>query len=271
MSSPPAEAEAPPSQLVQDTVRRGTQITVAKKQNWAKLPSLSWDPPSSEGPHSPAPRVQAWENSSGKAHVSQQAWSQKTLVEDGLESRHFERELGICGTSCQTYNAGHPELTRSVGACVSSSAVKVSGQGAYLQSLERSSRAWVLSSSKAHMVEEVSFSLPSRLTEWRRGVDGESNIWYNPIPEEEDLRGFGGGADRVDYGDPWKRRDTEASWENQRDVQAGDCGLPAERRGSTGTQGSPGNPPAKDIAGETASAGRREIPGTVPQLGTMKS
>ncbi|XP_048870624.1 rho GTPase-activating protein SYDE1 isoform X2 [Brienomyrus brachyistius] len=259
-SSPPAEAEAPPSQPVQDSVRRGTQITVAKKQNWAKLPSLSWEPPTSEGPHSPAPRAQDWENSSGKAQVSRQAWSQKTLVEDGLESRHFERELGICRTSCQAYNAGLPELTRSVGACVSSSAVKVPGQGAYLQSLERSSRAWVLSSGKPHVAEVVPFSLPSRLTEWRRGVDGESNIWYNPIPEEEDLRGFGGGTERVDYGDPWKRRDTEASGENQRDVQARDCGLPAERRGSSGTQGSAGNPPSKEISVEMASAGRREIP-----------
>lgn len=53
---------------------------------------------------------------------------------------------------------------------------KLSGQRSYLQSLERSSRAWVLSSGKSQAAEEAC-GAPE---------PGGSNIWYNPIPEEED-------------------------------------------------------------------------------------
>ena len=53
---------------------------------------------------------------------------------------------------------------------------KRSGQRAYLQSLDRSSRAWVLSSGKSQASENVC-GPPE---------DSGSNIWYNPIPEEED-------------------------------------------------------------------------------------
>lgn len=53
---------------------------------------------------------------------------------------------------------------------------KLSGQRAYLQSLDRSSRAWVLSSGKTQASDEVGGA---------REESG-SNIWYNPIPEEED-------------------------------------------------------------------------------------
>ncbi|KAM8837175.1 rho GTPase-activating protein SYDE1 isoform 5-T5 [Spinachia spinachia] len=52
---------------------------------------------------------------------------------------------------------------------------KLSDQHAYLQSLDRASRAWVLSSGKTQTLDEAC------------GVQQESsNIWYNPIPEEED-------------------------------------------------------------------------------------
>ncbi|XP_068615014.1 rho GTPase-activating protein SYDE1 [Brachionichthys hirsutus] len=70
--------------------------------------------------------------------------------------------------------------------CVSSR----SGQRAYLQSLDRSSRAWVLSSGKTPGSHE---SL---------GLQEESSsIWYNPIPEEEDA----GGPHREE--EVWRRRD----------------------------------------------------------------
>jgi len=51
------------------------------------------------------------------------------------------------------------------------------GQRAYLQSLDRSSRAWVLASGRSPSSEEAC------------GIQQESNIWYNPIPEEEDTGG----------------------------------------------------------------------------------
>lgn len=66
-----------------------------------------------------------------------------------------------------------------------------SGQRAYLQSLDRSSRAWVLSSGKTQASDEAC------------GPQEESgsNIWYNPIPEEEDA----GGPHREE--EIWRRRD----------------------------------------------------------------
>lgn len=66
-----------------------------------------------------------------------------------------------------------------------------SGQRAYLQSLDRSSRAWVLSSGKTQASDEA------------HGLQEESgsNIWYNPIPEEEDA----GGPRREE--EIWRKRD----------------------------------------------------------------
>lgn len=52
---------------------------------------------------------------------------------------------------------------------------KLSGQRSYLQSLDRTSRAWVLSSGKSHESDNL---LSPR-------EDNGSNIWYNPIPEDE--------------------------------------------------------------------------------------
>uniref|UniRef100_A0A3B4GLT8 Rho GTPase-activating protein SYDE1 n=1 Tax=Pundamilia nyererei TaxID=303518 RepID=A0A3B4GLT8_9CICH len=71
------------------------------------------------------------------------------------------------------YPAGDPAESPST-----SVSAKLSGQRAYLQSLDRSSRAWVLSSGKT--ADEVCD--PQE--------DSGSNIWYNPIPEEEDLGGL---------------------------------------------------------------------------------
>ncbi|KAL6095404.1 syde1 [Pungitius sinensis] len=75
---------------------------------------------------------------------------------------------------------------------------KLSDQHAYLQSLDRTSRAWVLSSGKTQTLDEAC------------GVHQESsNIWYNPIPEEEDA----GGPCKEEI---WRRRDErkegEAAW-----------------------------------------------------------
>lgn len=64
-----------------------------------------------------------------------------------------------------------------------------SAQRAYLQSLDHSSRAWVLSSGKPQGSSVA-------LTE-----ETGSNIWYNPIPEEEDASGASPGVEI------WRRRD----------------------------------------------------------------
>lgn len=66
---------------------------------------------------------------------------------------------------------------------------KLSGQHSYLQSLDRSSRAWVLSSGKS-LCSDAACGPQQH---------SYSNIWYNPIPEEEDV------APAVDK--VWTRRD----------------------------------------------------------------
>ncbi|XP_061611646.1 rho GTPase-activating protein SYDE1 isoform X2 [Phyllopteryx taeniolatus] len=53
---------------------------------------------------------------------------------------------------------------------------KLSGKRAYLKSLDRSSRDWVLSSGKSDTSDEA-------CGRWR---ESGSDIWYNPIPEEEE-------------------------------------------------------------------------------------
>ncbi|XP_015706807.1 rho GTPase-activating protein SYDE1-like isoform X3 [Coturnix japonica] len=56
------------------------------------------------------------------------------------------------------------------------------GHGAYLQSLERSSRQWVLSAGKGTGWDEM-----NGINETEPGAAGrEGEIWYNPIPEDED-------------------------------------------------------------------------------------
>lgn len=197
------------SSTVEECTRR-SQITVSKKQNWAKLPSTSKDPASTDLCTSLVYGPQDWDLCSGKAEVSKQALSQRTLSEDGLKRKgnDLELEFGYSRTPCDSVDAGLPELTPAsialVDVCASA---KISGQGAYLQHLDRSSRAWVLSTGKPQTSDEV---LPDRITEWRQGPGGIGNIWYNPIPEEDDSRATRGAAQEK-YGDPWRRRETGES------------------------------------------------------------
>ncbi|XP_072216918.1 rho GTPase-activating protein SYDE1 [Excalfactoria chinensis] len=75
-----------------------------------------------------------------------------------------------------------PELEEDVDAAELCGPGRSPGHGAYLQSLERSSRQWVLSSGKAAGLEEMGGS-----NEMEVGAGGsEGEIWYNPIPEDED-------------------------------------------------------------------------------------
>lgn len=101
-----------------------------------------------------------------------------------------------------------------------------SGQRAYLQSLDRSSRAWVLSSGKTQASDEAC------------GLQQESgsNIWYNPIPEEEDAGGpcrkeeIWRWRDDREEGGPTKRTgDTRAElggvWIGSAESRSSDCPL----------------------------------------------
>ncbi|KTG28374.1 hypothetical protein cypCar_00038808 [Cyprinus carpio] len=204
------------SSAVEECTRR-SQITVSKKQNWAKLPSTSKDPANTDLCTSLVYGPQDWDLCSGKAEVPKQACSQRTLSEDGSKRNDLELEFGYSRTPYDSVDAGLPELTPAstafVDVCVSSSSAKISGQGAYLQHLDRSSRAWVLSTGKPQSSDEV---LPTRITELRQGPGGDGNIWYNPIPEEDDSRATTGAAQEK-YGDPWRRRETEEPAKEKRD------------------------------------------------------
>ncbi|KAK7135151.1 hypothetical protein R3I93_018302 [Phoxinus phoxinus] len=200
---------------------RRSQITVSKKQNWAKLPSTCRDPVGTDLCPSPVHGPQDWDLCSGKAEVSKQAWNQQTLSEDGLKRNRndLELEFGYSSAPINSVEASLPELNPSsttfMDVCVSSSSAKISGQGAYLQHLDRSSRAWVLSTGKPQASDEA--QNPTRITERRQGPDGDRNIWYNPIPEEDDLRASGE-ADQEKYGDPWRKRESEGLAKEKRAI-----------------------------------------------------
>ncbi|XP_009465929.1 PREDICTED: rho GTPase-activating protein SYDE1 [Nipponia nippon] len=118
------------------------------------------------------------------------------------------------------------------------------GHGAYLQSLERSSRHWVLSSVKGPGLDE-----PGGGAEADTGAAGsEGEIWYNPIPEDEDPQ----------PGSSWKTRSG-----GSRDVERGHggeaplkTGREDARRGSLGTVESSG-----PRSGTAAALPRGEEPG----------
>ncbi|KAK1876335.1 Rho GTPase-activating protein SYDE2 [Dissostichus eleginoides] len=137
-------------------------ITVAKIQSWARQGSVAPTPSLQKGS---APRT-----STG---VSQHA----PRLGQRLQGQKESCGGVMCGGSA-------PCLPASPAPPAGGSS---EGQRSYLQSLERSSRAWVLSS------------------------QGGGNIWYNPIPEEEGGAGpppDGGGAGPTpEGGRVWRRRE----------------------------------------------------------------
>ncbi|XP_028976349.2 rho GTPase-activating protein SYDE1 isoform X2 [Esox lucius] len=309
-----AETEPPTPPAEETSTSQRTQITVAKKQQWAKLASVPREPapPSTEGAHTHGLVYGAgdWDSCSGKALASapKQAWSQKTLAEAGLDRRRcgdLDWELQThCSTSSRNIpppvHTPVPELTMPVGGyadeCLSSSStLKSSGSGAYLQTLDRSSRAWVLSTGKSQAADEASTRLgllPNCLTELRQRTEGENNIWYNPIPEEEDillgirrLGGAGGGGVRLDTENPWKRRETEGLSDYTKDSQVRSqrwAGLLGSTGGSGGASrlerhatqcpsggSSPGSAHrTKDITGDGSFCGTkdRDSPDVIQQV-----
>ncbi|XP_044193549.1 rho GTPase-activating protein SYDE1 [Thunnus albacares] len=188
----PAAADPEPSSPPRN------HITVAKKQQWARQGSVA---PTATLPSGPAPRNSDWDRASGKSQDAPgQAWSQR-LTQDKTEQRGDR--TGISHSWDMTSTSSVPvssssvlqEVSQPAGGSIdaptNSTSTKLSGQRAYLQSLDRSSRAWVLSSAKSQASDEA-----CRLQE-----ESSSNIWYNPIPEEEDAAG----PRREE--EVWRRRD----------------------------------------------------------------
>ncbi|KAM6897766.1 LOW QUALITY PROTEIN: rho GTPase-activating protein SYDE1 [Xenentodon cancila] len=167
--------------------RPRNHITVAKKQQWVQqglaAPPSFW---------SSAPRPLERQSRISQDASEQDSCSQR-LVSD--------KKHQYCDRMCaplvrETIPATtQREASQPVGGSTddptTSVSTKLSGQRTYLQSLDRTSRAWLLSSGKSQVSEEVLSPL----------VDNGSNIWYNPIPEEEDA-----GSPRGEE-DIWRRRE----------------------------------------------------------------
>ncbi|KAK2820742.1 hypothetical protein Q5P01_023701 [Channa striata] len=149
-------------------------ITVAKKQKWARQGSVA---PPTNIPLIAAPRTS--DQPSGVSHdASGQTWSQRLALDKTVQSSDrmcISLSLDMTDTSCVPVSSTAVQQ-EALDIPPTSVSTKLSGRRSYLQSLDRSSRAWVLSSGKSQASDEV--GSPKE--------DIGSNIWYNPIPEEED-------------------------------------------------------------------------------------
>ncbi|XP_062975102.1 rho GTPase-activating protein SYDE1 [Elgaria multicarinata webbii] len=141
--------------------RKGANITVSRKQNWAKF---TWG--SQENSRNRKLCRNAPSTAPGPA---------------GLDEGLFPESLPSVGLVVTSESP-----VSSLEGCSSSLSAKYSSQGAYLQSLERSSRHWVLSAGKSQGTEERAASPGAEPASVLGGTEGE--IWYNPIPEDENLQ-----------------------------------------------------------------------------------
>ncbi|KAJ6657649.1 hypothetical protein lerEdw1_002150 [Lerista edwardsae] len=170
-SEPPASLEPSiESELVgplpvDDGCRKGVAITVSKKQNWAKF---TW------GGQEDAHHRKLCQSSS---HTPQGPADLEELL---LPETPPQLDLVATGPKDAESLISYTET------CNSSISAKCSSQGAYLQSLERSSRHWVLSSGKAQGVEELAAGSGTEPRDSGGLCSSEGEIWYNPIPEDED-------------------------------------------------------------------------------------
>ncbi|XP_061563665.1 rho GTPase-activating protein SYDE1 [Cololabis saira] len=203
-SSPPSPSSpsSPSSPLMTKTSRALTaadpnpasrlrnHITVSKKQQWAQQGLAA----------PPAFRSSAQKSLERPSGISQDASEQDSSGQRPVSDKKHQ----YCDRMCvplvrETLPATTPqEPSQPAGGSTddptTSVSTKLSGQRTYLQSLDRTSRAWLLSSGKSQVSEEVLRPLE----------DSGGNIWYNPIPEEEDA-----GAPRREE-DVWRRREEKA-------------------------------------------------------------
>lgn len=134
-----------------------------RKQNWARFSCGGRDEPS--GRRLPAPKASPELGEAGELDpASSTPWP--GLEPPGEEPPEPAEEAEAENGSVELGGPGRSP-----------------GHGAYLQSLERSSRHWVLSSAKAPGLDEAG----GGGAEAEAGAAGsEGEIWYNPIPEDED-------------------------------------------------------------------------------------
>uniref|UniRef100_A0A1A8A6U6 Synapse defective 1, Rho GTPase, homolog 1 n=1 Tax=Nothobranchius furzeri TaxID=105023 RepID=A0A1A8A6U6_NOTFU len=200
-TAPKSEPPSPPR----------SNITVAKKQQWARQGAAG-----QLSCLSSAPKPSDWQPSGVLQDASEPIWTQRLGLDQNQQSLdRMPRCFPVTPTQLEASQptGGFSDIPTSV---VSN---KLSGQRAYLQSLDRSSRAWVLSSGKSQAAEDVRGPLEDR----------SSNIWYNPIPEEEDA----GGPHKEE--EVWRKRDekVEGGQAGMSDPKKGDCCSECPLEGAT--------------------------------------
>nr|XP_015817964.2 rho GTPase-activating protein SYDE1 isoform X2 [Nothobranchius furzeri] len=200
-TAPKSEPPSPPR----------SNITVAKKQQWARQGAAG-----QLSCLSSAPKPSDWQPSGVLQDASEPIWTQRLGLDQNQQSLdRTPRCFPVTPTQLEASQptGGFSDIPTSV---VSN---KLSGQRAYLQSLDRSSRAWVLSSGKSQAAEDVRGPLEDR----------SSNIWYNPIPEEEDA----GGPHKEE--EVWRKRDekVEGGQAGMSDPKKGDCCSECPLEGAT--------------------------------------
>lgn len=224
----------------EDVSPRGPSITVAKKQNWARFSSCTREPrisfsrkhpfghQTAANPQSHSDRLCGWppetSMNSGVTEVVSTSGDPRCPLKTNADHlscpptqntlqevlRIEENPSATCSPTLimkfTGYNHSSMDSKTKVSishqqVCSSSSTIKYSGHGAYLQSLERSSREWVLSSGKGPGLEEGQTMTMTSVDELRESItlSNEGDIWYNPIPEDEDL------STMLDKTDPWKK------------------------------------------------------------------
>lgn len=133
--------------------------------------------------------------------------------------------------------AVQPEAPQAAGGSpgLASTVSSRSGQRAYLQSLERSSRAWLLASGKPQ----------GSGVAVRPSEEAGTSIWYNPIPEEDDA-----GAPPAEI---WRRREEVMTSPTTKRAGEGDAGAePADgsRPPAGGADAGPRPEACREDAGE---------------------
>ncbi|KYO40772.1 rho GTPase-activating protein SYDE1 [Alligator mississippiensis] len=194
--------------------RKGAAITVSKKQNWARFSCGVRDEPRvscrRKGPVSSKASPEPQDEGDGRSpDESPQSPGQPRLLPSSphMGELAMDEEDGGPGEGPLWPDGPRDEEAESLCSYAelgaAAGAMKGASHGAYLQSLERSSRHWVLSSGKALGPDE---SAPSTRAEQEPGAMGsEGEIWYNPIPEDEDVVGTRQNTE------PWRRWGSVAS------------------------------------------------------------
>ncbi|KAK9407764.1 rho GTPase-activating protein SYDE1 [Crotalus adamanteus] len=148
----PSEPKPVDTALLIDGCQKSAAITMSRKQNWAKF---TWG--------------------------SQEDSRNRRLCQSFSPVPQAPADIGLVATGP---NKDTDLLASYLETCNPTLSAKYSNQGAYLQTLEKSSRQWVLSAGKTQGVEGTA----TEMKDFHKHGNSQGEIWYNPIPEDEDLQ-----------------------------------------------------------------------------------